>query len=192
MIRLTPRLQAAVRGGTRLTSALGCGLVLASLSIPLLAPASRAQAEPQKVVEAPLSAFNVAAVQSLLARGDAAAARGDLTEARRLFDDARDASRRLLGFYRDLSGAFRGLDARIPREMDAKGRETLDQLAQANLRLAALFRRQGQPEVAVPLLVEVVRTLTPTTDFGRQAYQQLIEIGFVTTPYAAPSGSAGS
>lgn len=192
MIRPTQRLQAVVRGRTRLTTTLGCGLVMACLAIPLLAPASRAQGEPPKAVEPPLSAFNVAAVQSLLARGDAAAARGDLSEARRFFDEARDASRRLLGFYRDLSGSFRGLDARIPREMDAKGRETLDQLAQANMRLAALFRRQGQPEVAVPLLVEVVRTMTPTTDFGRQAYQQLIEIGFVTTPYTAPSGTAGS
>jgi sorbitol-specific phosphotransferase system component IIA len=25
--------------------------------------------------------------------------------------------------------------------------------------------------------------MTPTTDVGRRAYQQLLEIGFVTTPY---------
>ena len=41
--------------------------------------------------------------------------------------------------FSDLSGAFRGLDARIPREMDTKGREALALLAQTNLRLAALF-----------------------------------------------------
>jgi hypothetical protein len=70
--------------------------------------------------------------------------------------------------------------------MDDKGRQTLDLLADANMRLAALFRRQGQPEVAVPLLVEVVTSMTPTTEVGRRAYQQLIEIGFVTTPYTAP------
>jgi hypothetical protein len=112
-----------------------------------------------------------------------------LSEARRFYDQAREASKQLLGFYRDLSGAFRGLDARIPREMDDKGRQVLEALVQANLRLAALFRRQNQPEVAVPLLVEVVKTMTPTTESGRKAYQQLLEIGFVTTPYTAPSAN---
>jgi hypothetical protein len=77
--------------------------------------------------------------------------------------------------------------------MDQKGRETLEAMAQANLRLAAVFRRQNQPEVAVPLLVEVVKVMTPTTEEGRKAYQSLVEIGFVATPYtagqAAPAGS---
>jgi hypothetical protein len=122
-------------------------------------------------------------MQALIARGDAAAAAGNLAEARRNYDLARDASRRLLGFYRDLSGAFRGLDARIPREMDDKARLTLETMVQANMRLAALFRRQGQPEVAVPLLVEVVKVMSPTSDQGRKAYQQLLELGFVSTPW---------
>jgi hypothetical protein len=134
-------------------------------------------------------AFDVRAVQALLARGDSAAAAGNLPEARRYYDQARDASKQLLGFYRDLSGAFRGLDARIPREMDDKGRQVLDALVQSDLRLAALFRRQNQPEVAVPLLVEVVKTMTPSTDAGRKAYQQLLEIGFASTPYTAPSAN---
>ena len=131
------------------------------------------------------TAFDVNAVKALIARGDAASAAGNLAEARRLYDQARDASRRLLGFYRDLSGSFRGLDARIPREMDQKGREALETLAAANLRLAAVFRRQNQPEVAVPLLVEVVKIMTPATPEGRKAYQSLVEIGFATTPYTA-------
>lgn len=155
---------------------------------PLLVGAARAQAEaPAPAAGSP---FDVNAVRTLLQRGDAAVAAGNLSEARRQYDLAREAARRLLGFYRSLSGAFRGLDARIPREMDDKGRQTLDLLADANMRLAALFRRQGQPEVAVPLLVEVVSSMTPTTDVGRRAYQQLLEIGFVTTPfYGATPGS---
>ncbi|MFO0038635.1 MAG: hypothetical protein ACK522_06780 [Synechococcaceae cyanobacterium] len=164
-------------------------LTSAALALGALAPASpflpgaaRAQAE-APAQPAAGSPFDVNAVRTLLQRGDAAVAAGNLTEARRQYDLARDAARRLLGFYRSLSGAFRGLDARIPREMDDKGRQTLDLLADANMRLAALFRRQGQPEVAVPLLVEVVSSMTPTTEVGRRAYQQLLEIGFVTTPY---------
>jgi len=135
--------------------------------------------------------LTLASVRTLLTRGDAAVASGNLVEGRRLYDLARDASRRLLGFYRDLSGSFRGLDARIPREMDDKGREALTLLADANLRLAALFRRQNQPEVAIPLLVEVVKIMTPTNESGRKAYQQLVELGFVVTPYTAPGSAAG-
>ena len=135
---------------------------------------------------------SLAQVNALIARGDAAAAAGNLAEARRFFDQARDLTRGLLGWYRDLSGSFRGLDARIPREMDQKGRETLETLANINLRLAAVFRRQNQPEVAVPLLVEVVKVMTPSSDQGRKAYQTLVEIGFVSTPYAAGQGTPGS
>ena len=101
--------------------------------------------------------FNVSSVEALIQRGDAAVASGNLVQAKKDYDNARTASKQLLAFYRDLSGSFRGLDARIPREMDTKGRAALALLAQSNLRLAALFRRQGQPEVAVPVLVEVVR-----------------------------------
>ena len=37
------------------------------------------------------------------------------------------------------------------------------------------------------LLVEVVKLMTPSTGEGRKAYQQLVEIGFVSTPYTAPA-----
>ena len=173
----------------------GTCFALAALALPpLLAPGSlgsqvlpRALAQPQaqQQVQSVDAALTINAVQAALAKGDQAASSGNLTEARKQYDLARDYCRKLLGFYRDLSGSFRGLDARIPREMDQKGREALETLAQANLRLAAVFRRQNQPEVAVPLLVEVVKIMTPATPEGRKAYQNLVEIGFATTPYTA-------
>jgi len=159
---------------------------LVCLALPLAAPVARAQSNaPAAAAGSGASAFDANAVRSLLSRGDAAVAAGNLAEARRLYDEARTASRNLVGFYRSIAGAFRGLDARIPREMDDKGRQALDLLTQANMRLAALLRRQGQPEVAVPLLVEVVSAMTPASEQGRKAYQQLLELGFVSTPYAA-------
>jgi len=177
----------------------GTCFALAALALPpLLAPGSlgsqvlprasaqqQAQPQAQQQVQSVDAALTINAVQAALAKGDQAASSGNLTEARKQYDLARDYCRKLLGFYRDLSGSFRGLDARIPREMDQKGREALETLAQANLRLAAVFRRQNQPEVAVPLLVEVVKIMTPATPEGRKAYQNLVEIGFATTPYTA-------
>lgn len=167
------------------------GLIsLSGGALLLQAPGARAQAEPTKALEGTGSPFSLSAINTLLLKGDAAAASGNLNEARRLYDQARDATRRLLGFYRDLSGSFRGLDARIPREMDSKGREALETMAKANLRLAAVFRRQNQPEVAVPLLVEVIKVMTPANEDGRKAYQQLVELGFANTPYTAPTGGS--
>ena len=164
-------------------TAAGCGLGLLAPTTPSLLVGSAVAQEAAAPLSAPGGVFDAKGMQALIARGDAAAAAGNLAEARRNYDLARDASRRLLGFYRDLSGAFRGLDARIPREMDDKARLTLETMVQANMRLAALFRRQGQPEVAVPLLVEVVKVMAPTSDQGRKAYQQLLELGFVSTPW---------
>ena len=157
-----------------------------------VAPAALAQGGMGGGAAVAPSSVSLAQVNSLIARGDAAAAAGNLPEARKFYDQARDLTRGLLGWYRDLSGSFRGLDARIPREMDQKGRETLETLSNINLRLAAVFRRMNQPEVAVPLLVEVVKVMTPTSDQGRKAYQTLVEIGFATTPYTAGQVTPGS
>ena len=142
-----------------------------------------------KVLASSGSGFNASSVRAMIQRGDAAVASGNLVQAKKDYDNARTASKQLLAFYRDLSGSFRGLDARIPREMDTKGREALALLAESNLRLAALFRRQGQPEIAVPVLVEVVRLMTPAKPEGQKAYQSLVELGFVETPYRGASAS---
>ena len=166
--------------GTRLLCsalALTAGLFIS----PALAQSTSSSAT--KVLASSGSGFNVSSVESLIQRGDAAAAAGNFDQAKKNYDNARTASKQLLAFYRDLSGSFRGLDARIPREMDTKGREALALLAKSNLRLAALFRRQGQPEIAVPVLVEVVRLMTPAKPEGQKAYQSLLELGFVDTPY---------
>ena len=120
--------------------------------------------------------FNPTAVRSMLAEGDAAASRGDLAEARADYDKARKASKQLLAFYRDLSGAFRGLDARIPREMDTKGREALELLAETNLRLAAPWRWLRKGKVAQMLTDRLI---------GRQAMH--LGIPFRRSP--VPAGS---
>lgn len=153
---------------------------------------ARAQDEPQKVLESGSTGLNLAALQAKVAQGDAAAAAGNLAKAKADYDQARVGAQNLTRFYRNLSGSFRGLDARIPREMDQKGREALEFQASVNLRLAALLRRMNQPEVAVPLLVEVVQIMTPASPMGQKAYQSLLELGFVSTPYSAAGAASGN
>ena len=162
----------------------------AAMALPLangaFAQDQDSPAEPAKVLQSGDTSFNPGTVERLLSQGDESVAAGDLETARKHYDDARGAAQALAGFYRDLSGGFRGLDARVPREMDSKGRRSITLQAEANLRLAALYRRLGQSEVAVPLLVEVIKLMTVTNPLGVQAYQQLMELGFAETPYNGP------
>ncbi|HBP53387.1 MAG TPA: hypothetical protein DD643_03095 [Synechococcus sp. UBA8638] len=166
-----------------------------ALALPLAHGSFAQEQDPSeatvKVLQSDEASFNPDTVERLLKQGDEAVAAEDLETARRNYDDARGAARALAGFYRDLSGAFRGLDARVPREMDTKGRRSITLQAEANLRLAALYRRLQQPEVAVPLLVDVIKLMTVTNPLGARAYQQLVELGFAETLYQRPGGSAG-
>ncbi|MFM2079396.1 MAG: hypothetical protein RLZZ219_78 [Cyanobacteriota bacterium] len=168
-------------------------LSLAALALlaPALPAAVRAQEEPQKVLESASTGLNLAAINAKVAQGDAAAAAGKLAQAKTDYDEARIGAQKLAGFYRNLSGSFRGLDARIPREMDDKGRQALELQAGIDLRLAQLLRRMNQPGVAVPLLVEVITIMTPASPLGQKAYQTLLELGFVSTPYAGATAPAG-
>ena len=164
-------------------------LALSALALTTPSLPAMAQQEPEKVLASASSGLNLASVQAKVAQGDAAAAAGKLNEAKTDYDQALEAASYLVSAYRGLSGAFRGLDARIPREMDQKGREATELQANIELRLAALLRRMNQPAVAVPLLVKVVQRMSPTSPQGQKAYQSLLELGFVATPYNAVSAT---
>jgi hypothetical protein len=59
----------------------------------------------------------------------------------------------------------------------------------ATYKLALVHRAKNQPELAVPLLIQIIRSQNPTTELGRKSYQQLYELGFTDVPFApaAPS-----
>ena len=127
--------------------------------------------------------LSISDVQDYLTKGDNFVTNGDFEKAKLTYDKARNLARQLAGFYRDLNGSFKGLDARIPAEMDKKGRKSIKVWAQSNARLASLYKRKKQPEVAVPLLVEIIRLMSPNSPEGKEAYENLLELGFVETKY---------
>lgn len=127
--------------------------------------------------------LSISDVQDYLTKGDDLVKNGDFDQAKQTYDKARNLARQLAGFYRDLNGSFKGLDARIPLEMDKKGRKSIKIWAQSNARLASLYKRKKQPEVAVPLLVEIIRLMSPNSPEGKKAYENLLQIGFVDTSY---------
>ena len=127
--------------------------------------------------------LSISDVKDYLAEGDNLVKNGDFEKAKQSYDKARNLARQLAGFYRDLNGSFKGLDARVPLEMEKKGRKSIKIWAQSNARLASLYKRKKQPEVAVPLLVEIIRLMTPNSPEGKEAYENLLQLGFVDTVY---------
>ena len=136
-----------------------------------------------KVLSSKNKKLSISNVQDYLNEGDKLIKDGDFEKAKENYDKARNLSRQLAGFYRDLNSSFKGLDARIPLEMDKKGRKSIKIWAQSNARLASLYKKKKQPEVAVPLLIEIIRLMTPNTPEGKEAYENLLQLGFVETKY---------
>ena len=122
-------------------------------------------------------------VEYFIKQGDKYIKNGDFEKAKDSYLDARKLAKQLASFYSDLNSSFKGIDARIPNEMQRKGKQTLQILAESNERLASLYIKTEKPEVAVPLLVETIRIMTPNSREGKEAYEKLIQLGFVETKY---------
>ena len=136
-----------------------------------------------KVLSSSNKKLSISNVKAYITEGDELIKNGDFEKAKETYDKARDLSRKLAGFYMDLNSSFRGIDARVPLEMEKKGRESIKIWAESSSRLAALYKRKKQPEVAVPLLVEIIRLMSPNSPEGKEAYENLIQLGFVDTSY---------
>ena len=136
-----------------------------------------------KVLSTNNKTLSISNVETFILEGDKFIENGNYEKAKAKYDKARNLAKQLSGFYRDLNGSFRKIDARIPLEMDKKGRESLKMWAKSNARLISLYKRKQQPEVSVPLLVEIIRLMSPNSKEGKEAYDNLIQLGFVETPY---------
>ena len=122
-------------------------------------------------------------VEYYIKQGDKFINSGEFNKAKEYYLDARKLAKQLASFYSDLNSAFKGTDARIPKEMQSKGKETLQILAESNKRLAAFYIKNEKPEVAVPLLIETIRIMSPNSPEGKEAYEKLIQLGFVETKF---------
>ncbi|AFZ17378.1 hypothetical protein [Allocoleopsis franciscana] len=100
--------------------------------------------------------------------------------------DARQVFNQLSTFHLQLSSSFSGIDNPIYEAQRKKALETAEKRDEATYQLALVHRAQNQPELAVPLLIQIIRSQNPTRDLGKKAYQQLLELGFVDSPYPKP------
>jgi hypothetical protein len=97
--------------------------------------------------------------------------------------EARQVFNQISNFYQELAASFSGIDNRIADRQRAMALETAQMRDQATYQLALVHRAQNQPDLAVPLLIQIIRSQQPTRDLGQRAYRQLFELGFVDSPY---------
>ena len=136
-----------------------------------------------KVLSNNSKTLSIVNVEYYIKQGDEFIKNGDYDQAKNSYLDARKLAKQLALFYSDLNSSFKGIDARIPNEMIRKGKETLRIQAKTNERLASLYLKTEKPEVAVPLLIETIRIMSPNSPEGKEAYERLLQLGFVETKY---------
>ena len=139
--------------------------------------------ETYKVLSNKSKKLSISNVEYYITQGDKFIKNGDFDKAKDSYVNARKLAKQLASFYSDINTAFIGLDSRIPNEMQRKGKEILKVLAKSNERLAALYVKNEKADVAVPLLIETIRIMSPNTEEGKKAYKTLIQLGFVETTF---------
>ncbi|MEM7064532.1 MAG: hypothetical protein AAF572_15385 [Cyanobacteria bacterium P01_B01_bin.77] len=138
------------------------------------------------------SPIGIQAAELLIADAENAFANGDYATAVNRLQTARETLNTASSYYQSLFTTFTGVDRRVSTEVRQQALEAAQLRDQATLKLARAYQAQQQPTLAVPLLVEVLSSQNPTRDLGKQAYDQLLEIGFVAQPYMGPEETANS
>ncbi|NJM96372.1 MAG: hypothetical protein HC800_03420 [Phormidesmis sp. RL_2_1] len=175
---------------SRVVTVAAAGTIVGGMAMPF---AAQAQTQPPaeapdaaRTIEQANSPIGIASGQALMSEAENAISAQNYTLATEKLVAARKALNDVSTYYQNLSGVFVGVDSRVNSGLRELALESAQVRDQASLQLAILYRAQSRPELAVPLLVEVVQSQQPTRPLGQQAYQQLYELGFVTVPYNSP------
>ncbi len=112
-----------------------------------------------------------------------AVASQNYTLAAKKLQEARQVYNQLSGFYQELNSSFAGIDIRAADSHRQRALATAQKRDEATYQLALVHRAQNQPELAVPLLIQIIKSQNPTRELGTKAYQQLLELGFVDVPF---------
>lgn len=162
------------------------------LAIPLLIQIVRSQtpttelgrkAYEQIPLNQPDSLISVAGGQRLMSEASAAISNENYPLAAEKLQQARQVYNQLSNFYAQLADSFSGIDSPLSEQQRNIALESTEMRDNSTYQLALVHRAQNQPELAVPLLIQIVRSQNPTTELGKKAYQQLFELGFVSSPY---------
>ncbi|HLO49396.1 MAG TPA: hypothetical protein VK211_13355 [Kamptonema sp.] len=136
------------------------------------------------------SLLSISGGQRLMSEASTAISSQNYILAAQKLQESRQVFNQLSNFYQQLATAFSGIDNRLADTNRTKALETAQMRDEATYRLALVHRAENKPELAVPLLIQIIRSQQPTRDLGKKAYQQLLELGFVDVPYPRPARDA--
>nr|WP_241392578.1 hypothetical protein [Rippkaea orientalis] len=122
--------------------------------------------------------------ERLMSEANEAINKENYTLATTKLEQARKIFNQLSNFHLQLANSFSGIDTKITESQRNSALKTGQMRDAATYQLALVHRAQNQPELAVPLLIQVIRSQNPTTDLGKKCYQQLYELGFVDVPFS--------
>lgn len=130
--------------------------------------------------------------QRLMQEASDAISAGNYEAAIVKLQQSRKVFNQLSNFHLQLARSFSGIDTTIYEAQRKSALETGQMRDDATYQLALVHRAQNQPELAVPLLIQVIRSQDPTTELGKKSYQQLYELGFVGSPFPTPTSESSS
>ena len=133
------------------------------------------------------SIFSIEGGKKLMTEADQAVDAQQYDVAAKKLQSARQVFNQLSNFYLQLFNSFSGVDNIVAESHRKKALETGIERDKATYQLALVHRAQEQPELSIPLLVQIITSQSPTSGMGKKAYEQLLEIGFVDAPLSPPA-----
>lgn len=130
-----------------------------------------------------LALVSLAGGTNLMQEAEMAVAAGNYALAQTKLKEARNLFNQVSNFYQDLSAVFAGIDTPISNNSRDKAVEAAQKRDDSTFQLALVHRALNQPEMSVPLLVQVLKSQQATRVLGKKAYAQLVELGFSDIPY---------
>ncbi|MFM2432470.1 MAG: hypothetical protein RLZZ511_3684 [Cyanobacteriota bacterium] len=127
--------------------------------------------------------LSISGGQKLMGEAARAVSSGNYSLAVTKLKESRQVFNTLSNTYQELGASFAGVDSRVADGLRRKALDAAQMRDEATYQLALAHRAQNQPELAVPLLTQIVRSQNPTRDLGKKAYNQLFELGFVDVAY---------
>jgi len=121
--------------------------------------------------------------ETLMSEASAAIEEENYDLAKEKLQSARRIFNQLSNFYQQLAGSFQGISNQVSQEQRQQAVQAAQMRDRATYQLALVHRAQKETALAVPLLIQVIRSQNPTSELGKKSYQQLRELGFVNSPF---------
>ncbi len=151
---------------------------------PAITPGPTAPTPVATVTATPeLALVSLAGGTNLMKEAETAVAAGDYVLAQTKLKESRNLFNQVSNLYQDLSTVFSGIDTPIANSSREKAVEAAQKRDDSTFQLALVHRALNQPEMSVPLLVQVLKSQQATRALGKKAYAQLVELGFSDIPY---------